>query len=98
MMNLSNQSYNEVQQCHKHPLPAMCIPHHLLSITYYKIFPSAAAALIVHYKDNNTGPGPFLYIIALGVDRGICFFTLKFILHDAMQCRSEAMYQMASQT
>lgn len=57
-MNLFTQSYSEAQQCQKHPLPAMCIPHHSLSITYYKIFPIAAAALIVPYKDNNTGPGP----------------------------------------
>lgn len=40
-----------------HPLPAMCTQRHVLSITYYKIFSNAAAALIVPYKGNNTRPG-----------------------------------------
>lgn len=47
-----------LQQCQKQPPPAMCAPHHLLTVTYYKIFPFSATALVVPYKDNKTGPGP----------------------------------------
>lgn len=68
MMNLLTQCCREARDARGALCPAMCIPHHSLSITYYKTFSNVAAVLIV-YED--IGPGlSYMHIIALSINKG----------------------------
>lgn len=101
-VNLLTQWYNTTKLCQKLPLPAMCVPHYLLFVTYYKVFSTSSCAhcarrgrrhrtgffLKCNHPQCKQGTLPAAGWFSAGLDLEL--FSLV-----AMQWRSEGSYQMA---